>query len=221
MLNPLIELKGISKSYGGREILREVSLQINHGDFISIMGQSGAGKSTLLNIMALFERPESGVYYFDNSPIPKKESKVAKLRNEQFGFIFQSFNLLSGLSVEENIAMPLQYASEERKSPGLQYVAILLRKLDIDTLKDEKIDNLSGGEKQRVAIARALVNNPSIIFADEPTGNLDFNSRNSVLKLLQELNTSLNIAIAIVTHDPEVAGITKRKLVIRDGGIYE
>lgn len=221
MPSPLIKLKGICKSYNDRKILNNVDLDIYRGDFISIMGSSGAGKSTLLNIMALFEKPERGVYYFDNVSIPNKEEKIAKLRNEKFGFVFQSFNLLSGFNVEQNIAMPLQYASGNNKIIGMKNIDLLLSRLNISFIKNEKIDNLSGGEKQRVAIARALVNNPSIIYADEPTGNLDYYSRNSVLELLQEVNKKLNVAIVIVTHDPEVAVITRRKLIIQNGGVYE
>ncbi|MDR0751913.1 MAG: ABC transporter ATP-binding protein [Christensenellaceae bacterium] len=221
MSNLLISLEGISKSYRNKQILKNINLNVSEGDFLSIMGQSGIGKSTLLNIMALFERPDSGKYYFNGTLVHTRKHDVARLRNEYFGFVFQSFNLLNGFSVEHNVAMPLQYASKIDPGEAIRTVANLLSNLGISHLKSEKIDTLSGGEKQRVAIARALVNRPSIIFADEPTGNLDYISRNSVLDILKNLNKNLNVAIIIVTHDPEVSQISTRKLTMNSEGLYE
>ncbi|MDR0697525.1 MAG: ABC transporter ATP-binding protein [Christensenellaceae bacterium] len=217
MPNPLLKLTQIVKSYKGRTILDKIDLGIYSADFVSIMGVSGAGKSTLLNILALFEKQDAGLYYINGSVIPTREFDICRIRNNTFGFIFQSYNLLSGLTTAQNIALPLQYSDEKHQQEGLKRTKELIERLDMKHIENERVDNLSGGEKQRVAIARALVNNPQVIFADEPTGNLDAVSRNTVLSLLKGLNHSMGVAIVMVTHDPVVADFTARKLQIVEG----
>ncbi|MDR2266856.1 MAG: ABC transporter ATP-binding protein [Christensenellaceae bacterium] len=221
MSKPLLRLVGISKSYSGRKILDGINFEVYPGDFVSISGISGVGKSTLLNIMALFEKQDAGEYYINDEPIPTKEIDVCRIRNNNFGFIFQAYNLLSGLTTCQNIVVPLQYADKEHQEAGLGRIKELIVRLGLEHIENEKVDNLSGGEKQRVAIARALINNPRIIFADEPTGNLDISSRDKVLSILKDLNSLTGVAIVIVTHDIEVASCAWRKLKIFDSKLCE
>jgi len=217
----LIEIKNIKKEYVTGEVVTKVlhglSFNIDKGEFVSIMGPSGSGKSTLMNILGFLDRPTSGEYIFKNKKTEELNDKeLAILRNEEIGFVFQSFNLLPRTTVLDNVKLPLTYskkykdlnsrAEEVLKSVGLQH------RLHYFT------NQISGGEKQRVAIARALVNNPSIIFADEPTGNLDSKSGIQIMKILQHLNDAGN-TIILVTHETFTAEHAKRIIKIIDGQI--
>jgi putative ABC transport system ATP-binding protein len=195
----MIRLVNVVKSYGDLTVLKNVSLQINGGDYITIMGKSGAGKSTLISILGLMDRPSSGSYELDGqNTVFLLDEEVARLRNEEFGFVFQGYNLISDLTVEENILIPVMYSRKKRVDE--QYLVELLTRLDIMHLRKKIVNKLSGGEKQRVAIARALINRPATIIADEPTGSLDQVNRDAVLQIFRELNQE-GITIIVVTHD--------------------
>lgn len=216
----LISLKNIKKIYKNGDVktpaLMGINLDIKKGEFVSITGASGSGKSTLMHIIGFLDRPTSGEYYFKGKEASKySDNELAKVRNEEIGFIFQTFNLLQKLTVLENVEIPLIYAGIERK----KRIKAVERVIDIVGLShriNHKASQLSGGQRQRVAIARALVNNPSVILADEPTGNLDSVSGGSVLKFMQNLNDMGN-TIVIVTHESYVAYSAKRIVNISDG----
>jgi len=218
----LIHLKGVTKSYhnGNQElqVLKGIDLTVNEGDFLAIMGPSGSGKSTLMNIIGLLDRPSSGTYHLSQQSVEKlNDSKLAHVRNQKIGFVFQQFFLLSKLDALQNVELPLIYAGvgqSKRKSLAEQF----LTKVELDTRMHHLPSELSGGQKQRVAIARALVNNPSLILADEPTGALDTKTGEQIMELLTELNRE-GKTIIMVTHEPEIAAYAKRQIVIRDGVI--
>ena len=218
----VIDLKGISKKYemGEEEFyaLKDVSLKINKGEFVAIVGPSGSGKSTLMHIIGLLDKPTSGEVYLEGKKTHNlSEVAQANLRNKHIGFIFQTFNLLSRTSALENVEMPLIYSGVSRS----QREQRAIEALQIVGLKDKlqnKPSQLSGGQQQRVAIARALVNNPSLILADEPTGNLDSKSGEEILSLLDKLNKKGN-TIVVVTHDSDIAKRAKRIITIKDGKI--
>ena len=220
----LIHLKGVTKSYhnGNQElqVLKGIDLTVNEGDFLAIMGPSGSGKSTLMNIIGLLDRPSSGTYHLSQHSVEKlNDSKLAHVRNQKIGFVFQQFFLLSKLDALQNVELPLIYAGvspSQRKKTAKE----LLDKVELSERMKHLPSELSGGQKQRVAIARALVNNPSIILADEPTGALDTKTGNQIMELLTELNNE-GKTIIMVTHEPEIADYAKRKIVIRDGEITE
>jgi putative ABC transport system ATP-binding protein len=218
----LIELRDITKDYKLRDsvlqILKDVSFTIQKKEFVSIMGSSGSGKSTLLAILGCLSTPSKGLYYLDNEDVSKlMDNQLAVTRNKKIGFVFQDFNLIPRVSALENVSLPLFYAGvslkkqKELSRKALETVGLLDR-------INHNPDQLSGGQKQRVAIARALVTNPSIIFADEPTGNLDSRTSDEIMSLFQELNLKGN-TIVIVTHDENVARHTKRIMHIEDGQI--
>ncbi|WP_270660890.1 ABC transporter ATP-binding protein [Streptococcus anginosus] len=221
-MKKLIDLKNVSKSYrnGDQElqVLKDVHLEVEEGEFVAIMGPSGSGKSTLMNIIGMLDRPTSGEYYLEGEEIAKlSEKKLAKVRNQQIGFVFQQFFLLSKLNALQNVELPLIYAGvsqSKRKALAEQY----LKKVELETRMHHLPSELSGGQKQRVAIARALVNHPSIILADEPTGALDTKTGEQIMELLTELNRE-GKTIIMVTHEPEIAAFAKRQIVIRDGVI--
>lgn len=221
-MKKLIDLKNVSKSYrnGDQElqVLKDVHLEVEEGEFVAIMGPSGSGKSTLMNIIGLLDRPTSGEYYLEGEEVAKlSEKKLAKVRNQQIGFVFQQFFLLSKLNALQNVELPLIYAGvsqSKRKALAEQY----LKKVELETRMHHLPSELSGGQKQRVAIARALVNHPSIILADEPTGALDTKTGEQIMELLTELNRE-GKTIIMVTHEPEIAAFAKRQIVIRDGVI--
>ena len=221
-MKKLIELKNINKSYrnGDQElqVLKDISLEVDEGEFVAIMGPSGSGKSTLMNIIGMLDRPTTGEYHLGSEEVAKLgDKKLAKVRNKQIGFVFQQFFLLSKLNALQHVELPLIYAGvglSKRKSLAEQF----LTKVELDTRMHHLPSELSGGQKQRVAIARALVNNPSLILADEPTGALDTKTGEQIMELLTELNRE-GKTIIMVTHEPEIAAYAKRQIVIRDGVI--
>ena len=221
-MKKLIDLKNVNKSYrnGDQElqVLKDIHLAVEEGEFVAIMGPSGSGKSTLMNIIGMLDRPTSGEYYLEGEEVAKLgEKKLAKVRNQQLGFVFQQFFLLSKLNALQNVELPLIYAGVsqfKRKALAEQY----LKKVELEARMHHLPSELSGGQKQRVAIARALVNHPSIILADEPTGALDTKTGEQIMELLTELNRE-GKTIIMVTHEPEIAAFAKRQIVIRDGVI--
>jgi putative ABC transport system ATP-binding protein len=215
---PLIEIMHLSKQYENDEVitpvLKDINFTINEGEFVAIMGPSGSGKSTLMHILGLLDKPSSGDYLFKGESIKDlDENEMASLRNEEIGFVFQAFNLLPRTSVFDNVKLPLIYNKTKDKD---SLVNKAVTAVGIDHRKNHLSNQLSGGEKQRVAIARALVNNPSIIFADEPTGNLDSKTGGQVMRILQKLNEE-GKTIILVTHETYTAEHAKRIIRIRDG----
>ncbi len=217
----MISLSNIHKSYemgkNSLHVLKGINLEIEAGEFVSIMGSSGSGKSTLLNILGILDYADEGVYLLDKVSVNKKinESKAAEYRNKFLGFVFQSFNLINYKNAQENVALPLFYQNISRSKRN----ELALKFLDIVGLKDwakHMPNELSGGQKQRVAIARALITNPKVILADEPTGALDSKTSYDVMRFLQELNQQGN-TIIVVTHEPDVAQMTKRIVHLKDG----
>ncbi|MBD0402645.1 ABC transporter ATP-binding protein [Flammeovirga sp. EKP202] len=216
----MIELKNISKVFKTDAVetwaLENISLKIEKGEFISIMGPSGCGKSTLLSIMGLLDLPSDGVIEINGyNPLLLSDKKLAKFRNEHLGFVFQSFHLINDLSVRENVAMPLLYRSISSKETKKR-VEEALERVGLSHRMDHKPTQLSGGQRQRVAIARAIVGNPSLIFADEPTGNLDSVMGEEVMQMLMKLNKE-GATIVMVTHDEQQAKMTDRIVRIFDG----
>ncbi|MGB9824790.1 MAG: ABC transporter ATP-binding protein [Candidatus Hydrothermia bacterium] len=224
MKNKIIELKEIKKTYFldhvPVEVLRGIDLEIEEGSYISIMGPSGSGKSTLMHIMGCLDTPTSGTYFLEGVPVHTLDDvKLAEIRRKKIGFVFQNFNLLPRITALENVELPMIYAKippKERK----ERAKFLLERVGIGHRILHRPTELSGGERQRVAIARALANNPKIILADEPTGNLDSNSAREILNIFQELNEE-GRTIVLVTHDPEVAKRAQKIIRIRDGLITQ
>ena len=219
-MKPALELKNITKSFpigeDRIEILKGISLTIMPGEFVAIMGPSGSGKSTLMNIMGLLDRSDSGEFHLEGLEISSlSESDLAKARRESLGFVFQQFNLLPRLTASENVSLPLLYSI---RSMPLAPAHALLTRVGLETRLDHRPTQLSGGQQQRVAIARALINRPRIIFADEPTGNLDSKSSSEILNLLKDLNQE-GITLILVTHEHEVAASANRIITIKDGRI--
>lgn len=220
----LVELRNIRKIYhlGGEEIpaLDGVSLDINEGEFISIIGPSGSGKSTLMHILGCLDTPTAGELTLDGTMIQDASPRqLARIRNEKIGFVFQFFNLLPKLNVLQNVELPLVYngtSGKERRRRAHE----ALKMVDLENRKGHRPMQLSGGQQQRVAIARALVNDPRIIFADEPTGNLDSHTGERILDIFSRLHQE-GRTIILVTHDPEIAAITPRRIEIRDGKVAE
>ncbi len=220
----LVELRDIRKSYqlGGETIhaLDGVSLDVEEGEFLSIIGPSGSGKSTLMHILGCLDSPTSGTMQLDGTMIHNaSQSQLAAIRNKKIGFVFQFFNLLPKLSVTQNVELPMIYgsvSSKERRERSMR----ALEMVGLENRAKHRPSQLSGGQQQRVAIARALVNDPKIIFADEPTGNLDSHTGEAILELFHELHRK-GRTLALVTHDPEIAAVTPRKIEIRDGKIAD
>jgi len=221
----VVVLENVVKTYRVGEIvtyaLRGVSLKIYEGEFIAIMGPSGSGKTTLLNMVGLLDKPTRGKVYIDNIDVIKlRDKEIAKIRNLKLGFVFQQFNLINRLTVLENIEIPLiPRGTSKSKRVEMVKEALLKAAGNLSWLPKRPLQ-LSGGEQQRVAIARAIVGNPSLLLADEPTGNLDRASARVVIKTFMDLN-NLGTTIAMVTHDPEVANCTQKIYVIRDGMIVD
>ena len=218
----MINVDSVHKSYDLGETsvhaLRGVSFSIEKGEFVSIMGPSGSGKSTLMNIVGCLDTPSEGTYLLNQRNVGQlNEEQLAGIRNEEIGFIFQQFHLLPRSSALENVALPLKYASVQR-TEQLSRAEEVLNKVGLSDRLNHKPTELSGGEQQRVAIARALVNSPSILFADEPTGNLDSKTGKEVLEIFKELNGK-GQTIVVITHEKEIAKQSQRTLTIKDGEI--
>jgi len=223
---PLIELRDVCKTYDLGEVevhaLRGATLDIDKGEFVALVGPSGSGKSTLMNTLGCLDRPTSGSYLLHGQEIASmSRDQRAEIRNEQIGFVFQNFNLLNRTSAVENVELPLLYAhgisARKRRSRAVE-------QLELVALGDRLShfpSQLSGGQQQRVAIARALVSNPSILMADEPTGNLDTRTSVEIIELCQRLNEERELTVILVTHEESVARAAKRTIVLRDGLIVE
>jgi len=202
------------------EVLKGINLDIEKGDFVAIMGPSGGGKSTLLNILGLLDRPTSGKYFFEGKEVSKLSAgELARIRNSRIGFVFQAFHLVPWASALENVLMPLLYGGGITKEK-IEYAKNLLERLGLGAYLHFRPPELSGGQQQRVAIARALINNPILLLADEPTGNLDSKSSNEVMDILQELNNQ-GLTIVMVTHDQEIAKRAKKIKILKDGQFIE
>jgi putative ABC transport system ATP-binding protein len=220
----ILRTERLSKSYSlGRRrpinALNEVNLEIKRGEFVAIMGLSGSGKTTLLNILACLDKPSSGRLFLEGADLSALgESQLYKIRRDKIGFVFQSFNLLPYLNARENVELALE-STKKSKSERSARARELLALVGLTGREEHRPSQLSAGEQQRVAIARALANNPTIILADEPTGNLDGKTKYEIVKLLVKLNTSQGTTIAVVTHDNQVAGETERVLRLKDGRI--
>ena len=225
MANTIIEIKNLVKTYQlSDEIsvhaLKGVSLSVEQGEFIAIMGASGSGKSTFMNVLGFLDTPTSGTYILDGiDGSSLDDDEKAEVRNTKIGFVFQGFNLLARTSAIENVELPLFYKGGIGASELKKKASGLLAKVGLSGRESHHPNKLSGGEQQRVAIARALINDPAIILADEPTGNLDTKNTEEVMNLFTALNRDLGITIIMVTHEPEVAEFTKRKVLFRDGSI--
>ena len=221
----VVEAKDITKVYQMGEIevhaLRGLSVNIAPGEIISIMGPSGSGKSTLMNILGCLDRPTAGDYHLNGESVATlNDDQLAEIRNRGVGFVFQSFNLLPRATALANVQLPMRYAvlnGRNRKQVAIE----ALEAVGLGDRIHHRPNELSGGEMQRVAIARALVNNPAIIMADEPTGNLDTQSGEEIMTLLKNLNKDRGTTLIIVTHDPEIAELTDRVISIRDGRLAE
>jgi putative ABC transport system ATP-binding protein len=217
----LIELENVHKIYeSGDDVkvraLAGVSLSIASGEFVAVMGPSGSGKSTLMNLLGCLDRPTSGRYLLDGKDVSKLDkNELAEVRNRTLGFVFQNFNLLPRTSALENVELPLVYANVPSRDRKRRSIAALER-VGLGERLDHTPSQLSGGQQQRVAIARALVSEPKIIFADEPTGNLDSRTSIEVMAMLQEL-VPTGITIALVTHEPDIAEFASRVVVVKDG----
>ena len=220
---PLIKLENIRKSYplgdGMLEILKGISLEINQGEFVAIMGPSGSGKSTLMNILGCLDKPTSGKYFLDGQEVGNLDSDdLATIRNQKIGFVFQGFNLLSRTSAVENVELPMVYAGisdKERHEKAIQ----ALKNVGLEQRMDHQPNQLSGGQQQRVAIARALVTEAPIIFADEPTGNLDTKTSVEVMDLFTRFKKELGRTIILVTHEEDIALYADRIIKVVDGEI--
>lgn len=222
MSEKVIELKNISKIYKtGDEntvALDKVDLEIEKGEFVAIMGPSGSGKSTLMHILGLLDVPTSGEYLLDGQSVSKlKKNRQAQIRNEKIGFVFQQFNLLARTKVIDNVLLPTIYATV----PGAKEKAMkIIKQVGLENRVNHKSNQLSGGQIQRVAVARALIMKPSLILADEPTGNLDSKNSKEIMELFQEINKS-GATIVVITHEMEIAACAKRIVQIKDGKIVK
>lgn len=215
----IIEAKGIHKSFGTLEVLKGVDFSAEKGEVVSIMGASGAGKSTLLQILGTLSRPDSGTLVIDGTDVASlRDNALSTFRGRRIGFVFQSHRLLPEFSALENVMMPALIAGETAAA-AREKAHRLLADVGLTERGSHKPSELSGGEAQRVAIARALINNPAVLFADEPTGNLDSATKTEIHRLLFELRERLGQTIVIVTHDPELASLCDRRLFMKDGRI--
>ncbi|CAM8404197.1 ABC transporter ATP-binding protein [Candidatus Methylopumilus universalis] len=224
MTKKVIEIQGLYKDYntaaGVFPVLKDVNLTIDDGDYVAIMGPSGSGKSTFMNILGCLDRPTKGEYILDGHSVKSLSSnELAKLRNKTIGFVFQGFNLLARSTLVENVSLPLVYA-EDQKELRTKIAKNILERMGLGNFFDSKPNQISGGQQQRVAIARALVNQPRIILADEPTGNLDSKTSDEIMKIFDELNQIGN-TIIIVTHENDIADHASRQVRFLDGIIVE
>lgn len=224
-MEPLIQIRELVKIYHLGEVeveaLRGISLSIEKGEFVAIMGASGSGKSTFMNILGFLDQPTRGEYLLEGrSGANLSRDELAEIRNQKIGFVFQGFNLLSRTSALENVQLPLLYAqvpSKRRKEMAEHALSIV----GLGERTHHHPSQLSGGEQQRVAIARALVNQPSILLADEPTGNLDSKTSAEIMTIFQRLNDVTGITIVMITHEPDIAAYGKRRVLFRDGRVVE
>jgi len=218
----MIELRKICKDYlvgnDNIRILHDISLVIKEKEYVGLMGASGSGKSTLMHIMGFLDNPTCGTILLDGKDVSKlSDGKLSKIRNECVGFVFQQFNLINNLTVFENIVLPSIYSREKTAIDYKEKAKELLTRFGIYNKKDYRPNKLSGGQQQRVAIARALIMSPKIIFADEPTGNLDSKNGEEIIELLEELNRDFGVTVVMVTHEEDIARRAKRQLFIKDG----
>lgn len=219
-----IYLENINKYYyykktNQNHALKDISLKIDDGEFVAVVGKSGAGKSTLLHILACIDSYESGTYILNGTKIKGlSDRKKSRIRNSEIGIVLQSFGLIEGYTVLENVMTPLHFSSIRSKEKKLSMAREALRRVDILELAECKVNKISGGQRQRVAIARAIVNSPSVLLADEPTGALDSDTANEIMQVFGELNSS-GITVVVVTHDADVAEHCRRQITISDGRI--
>jgi putative ABC transport system ATP-binding protein len=224
MEETMIQAEGLTKFYRMGEVevqaLCGVTLQIKRGEAVAITGPSGSGKTTLMNILGCLDRPTSGEYILDGEKVSGlNDDKLARVRNRKIGFVFQAFNLLQRTSALANVELPISYS--DQSNDGRERAVAALKAVGLENRMKHRPTELSGGEQQRVAIARALVNEPAILMADEPTGNLDTKSGQEIMNLLLSLNRERNTTLLIITHDPRIAAQTQRTIQIRDGQIVE
>lgn len=222
MTEEIIKIEHIFKDYYLSEdlvqpVLKDINLVVHKGEFVSIMGPSGSGKSTFMNILGCLDTPSKGDYYLSGRNVAYlNEDELAEIRNRYIGFVFQGFNLLARRTIFDNVTMPMTYKNatyEEKRERAVE----MLEAVGLGKYIDHYPTQISGGMQQRVAIARALINNPTVIFADEPTGNLDTKTSDEIMNIFCELNEKMNISIVMVTHEPDIARYTKRLVFIRDG----
>ena len=222
MTEAVIRVEGLGKSYqtaaGEFPALRGVNLRVDSGEYLAIMGPSGSGKSTFMNLLGCLDRPSSGAYFLAGANVAEMDrDALARLRNHTLGFVFQGFNLLPRMSLQDNVALPLVYAGVDKASRRAR-ARVLLERVGLGQYADSLPNRISGGQQQRVAIARALVNQPRLILADEPTGNLDSQTSEDIMALFDSLNRD-GITIVLVTHELDIAEHAKRQVRFRDGCI--
>lgn len=222
----LIDVQNIVKKYyigkpNELEILKNMSFQVNKGEFVSIVGASGSGKSTLMNIIGGLDRPTEGAYFLDNQDMSKlSDSQLSRIRNKKIGFVFQTFNLIARTTAQRNVELPMLYAGISRKDRSKK-AKELLELVDMGDRFQHMSNELSGGQKQRVAIARAMANDPSIILADEPTGALDSSTGRKVMDIFHKLHSEQGKTIILITHSNELASETQRMILVKDGEIIK
>jgi putative ABC transport system ATP-binding protein len=224
-VDAVISVEHLTKVYDLGEVrveaLRGVDVRVERGEFVAIMGASGSGKSTFLNIVGCLDRPSTGRYRLDGVDVSQMSSdQLAEVRNKKIGFVFQSFNLLARTSAVENVELPLLYNGTDSRDRRARALAAL-KATGLEGRAEHQPSQLSGGQQQRVAIARALVNQPSILLADEPTGNLDSQTSNEIMGIMQTLNEQQGITIMLVTHEPDIARYAKRVILFKDGLVIE
>ncbi len=223
IMQDIVLLEAVHKVYKMGEVavtaLNGISLTVKKGEFVAIMGASGSGKSTLMNILGCLDSPSQGKYYLEGIEVSNfSKNELAEIRNRKLGFVFQNFNLLSRTTVLENIELPLIYGNQLSK-PDTDRVHQIIRTLGLEEYQKHYPNQLSGGQQQRVAIARAIANNPTLLLADEPTGNLDSVTSTEVMKVLCDLNCNMGITILLVTHENDIARYARRVIILKDGKV--
>ena len=225
MSKTVIEIKDVCKTYfmgGGmkQDVLKHVNMSVEAGEFVAIMGPSGAGKSTFMNVLGCLDRPTSGTYILGGKEVSRmNDNEQAYIRNRMIGFVFQGFNLLMRRTLTDNVSLPLIYANDTTKEERIKRAEEKLELVGLKGFTNRYPNQISGGMQQRVAIARALINNPEMILADEPTGNLDSKTSDEIMLFLQQLNKEQGITIVLVTHEPDIAQYARRLVRIVDGMI--